>query len=301
MRILATTSPLMGHLRPMLPLLRAATDAGYEVVVATGPDLVREVQRRGYQTWSAGPVAADILAARSAGSLSGDPAARIHRSASTMFGQPGVARARALLPRAGRWAPDLVLHEITEVAGAEIAALTGAREIVVGPVTGEMGPAEALLPLVTAELAASLQAPDRYRGLVSAPFLDPRVPALAPDRPTVFADVRLLRPELDRPQSRLPLRAQRFGGQTTVLLSLGRQGVSSDTLLGVLDGLRAFGINVIVESGSDLDLTVLGQPPRNVAVGQVIDYARALPLCHAVIGNGAASSRPARWRTACPW
>ena len=164
-----------------------------------------------------------------------------------------------------------------------------------------MGPAEALLPLVTAELAASLQAPDRYRGLVSAPFLDPRVPALAPDRPTVFADVRLLRPELDRPQSRLPLRAQRFGGQTTVLLSLGRQGVSSDTLLGVLDGLRAFGINVIVESGSDLDLTVLGQPPRNVAVGQVIDYARALPLCHAVIGNGAASSRPARWRTACPW
>jgi UDP:flavonoid glycosyltransferase YjiC (YdhE family) len=94
MRILATTSPLMGHLRPMLPLLRAATDAGHEVVVATGPDLVREVQRRGYQTGSAGPVAADILAARSAGSLSGDPAARIHRSASTMFGSrvsPGPA------------------------------------------------------------------------------------------------------------------------------------------------------------------------------------------------------------------
>ena len=45
---------------------------------------------------------------------------------------------------------------------------------------------------------------------------------------------------------------------------------------------------MLVETGSDLDLTQLGQPPRNVAVAPVIDYARGLPLCDAVIGNGAA-------------
>ena len=287
MRILFTTSPLIGHLRPMLPLLRAAGAAGHDVVVATGPDLVRELQRRGVQTWAVGPAAADIIAARQPRSPDVAAAAHLRRSASLMFGQPGAARARDLLPRASRWSPDLVVHEITEVAGAEVAALTGACEIVVGP-TGEVGAAEALLPLITADLAATLNTPDRHSDIVAAPFLDPRVPALAPDRPTTFADVRPLRPELDEPQARLPLRAHRFGGQTTVLLSLGRHGVRGETLLGALDGLRGFGLNVLLETGSDLDLTALGQPPRNVAVAPVIDYTRALPLCHAVIGNGAA-------------
>ena len=269
----------------MLPLLHAASAAGHDVVVATGPDLVRELQGRGFQTWSVGPSAADIVAARRAEPSAVDTLA-YRRSASLMFGQPGVARARDLLPRASRWAPDLVVHEITEVAGAEVAALTGACEIVVGP-TGEVGAAEALLPLLTAELAATLHTPDRHGEIIAAPYLDPRIPDLAPDRPTTFADVRPLRPELDEPQSRLPLRALRFGGQTTVLLSLGRQGVRGETLLGALDGLRGFGLNVLVETGSDLDLTALGQSPRNVAVASVIDYARALPICHAVIGNGA--------------
>lgn len=286
MRILFTASPLIGHLRPMLPLLRAAAAAGHEIVVATGPDLARELQRRGVQTWSVGPAAAEIVAARQARPPAMTTGEHVRRSASVMFAQPGVARARDLLPRASRWAPDLVVHEITEVAGAEVAALTGAGEIVVGP-TGEVAAAEALLPLVTAELAAALHTPDRYRELVAALFLDPRVPALAPDRPTTFADVRPLRPELDEPQSRLPLRAHRFSGQTTVLLSLGRRGVRAETLLGALDGLRGFGLNVLLEAGPDLDLAALGQPPRNVAAAPVIDYARALPLCHAVIGNGA--------------
>ena len=116
-----------------------------------------------------------------------------------MFGQPGAARVRELLPRTSRWTPDLVVHEITEGAGAEVAALTGAYEIVVGP-TGEVGPAEALLPLVTAEVAASLNTPDRYRDVIAAPLLDPRVPALAPDRPPVRRRTPP-RPELDEPQS----------------------------------------------------------------------------------------------------
>ena len=47
MRILFTVGPLVGHLQPMLPLLRAASAAGHQVVVATGPDLVGELQRRG--------------------------------------------------------------------------------------------------------------------------------------------------------------------------------------------------------------------------------------------------------------
>lgn len=285
MRILFTASPLIGQLRPMLPLVRAAGRAGHQVVVATGADLVRELQRRGLQTWSVGPTAREILAALSAHQQSDGPADP-RRTASLMFGRPGAARARDLLPRAAHWRPDLVVHELTEVAGAEMAALTGAREIVVGP-TGEVAAAEALLPAVTAELATALRTPDRYADLVTAPFLDPRVPGLAPDAPTTFADVRAVRPELDEPQVRLPLRALRFGDRSTVLLSLGRRNTRADTLLAALDGLRGFGLNLVVETGR-VDLSGLGQPPRNVALAPVVDYARALPQCVAVIGDGSA-------------
>lgn len=285
MRILFTASPLIGHLRPMLPLVRAASRAGHDVVVATGPDLVRELQRRGHQTWSVGPSAREIVAALSALRPAQGPADP-RQVASLMFGRPSVARARELLSRAAHWRPDMVVHELTEVAGAETAALTGALEIVVGP-TGSVVAAEALLPTLTAELSAALRTPDRYADVVAAPFLDPRAPGLAADRPTTFADVRAVRPELDEPQVRLPLRTQRFGDRSTVLLSLGRRSTSTDTLLAALEGMRGFELNLIVEIGR-VDLSGLGQPPRNVALAPVVDYARALPQCVAVIGNGSA-------------
>ena len=55
MRILFTANPLVGHVFPMLPLMHAAQDAGHEVVMATGAEMVAEVRRRGFTTWAAGP------------------------------------------------------------------------------------------------------------------------------------------------------------------------------------------------------------------------------------------------------
>jgi len=54
MRILCTSNPLVGHWLPMLPLARAAQEAGHDVVIATGPDAVPEIERRGFTAWSIG-------------------------------------------------------------------------------------------------------------------------------------------------------------------------------------------------------------------------------------------------------
>ena len=285
--MLFTTSPLTGHFRPMLPLLRAASAAGHQVVVATGPDLVGEVQRRGYQTWSIGPAARETGSELRSSPPSEDAAEQFARSASVLFGRPGVARARDALPRAAHWAPDVVVHSLTEVAGAEVAARTGALEVVFGP-TGEVRGPQDMLPLVTAELAASLGTPDRCAEILAAPYLDPRVPGLATDRPTGFANVLPVRPALEDPMYRLPLRVQRFDDQPTVLLSLGRHSARSDLLSTVLEGVSDFRINLLVETGPAINRFGLGQISRNVAVGQVIDYARALPLCTAVIADASA-------------
>lgn len=54
MRVLFTAWPGYGHLMPMLPLARAARDAGHDVVIATGPDLAGQMQLRGFATRPAG-------------------------------------------------------------------------------------------------------------------------------------------------------------------------------------------------------------------------------------------------------
>ena len=286
MRILFTVSPLSGHLQPMLPLLRAASAAGHQVVVATGPDLVGELQRRGYQTWSIGPTAREAWAELRSRPPLLDPAAQRARTASVLFGRPGVARVRDVLTRATNWAPDVVVHSLLEVAGAEVAALLGAREIVCSFTSG-VKRAQDLLPRVTAELAATLNTPDRYADIRAAPYLDPRVPGLAVDQPTGFADVRRVRPELEGPTYRLPLRVQRFGDQRTVLLSLGRHSVRPRLLTTALAGLRASQQH----HRRDRIHPRPGQPgPGSAQRGhaKVIDYPRALPLCTAVIGNASA-------------
>ena len=48
MRILLTSNPLVGHWLPMLPLARAAQAAGHEIVVAAGPNVVPDIERRGF-------------------------------------------------------------------------------------------------------------------------------------------------------------------------------------------------------------------------------------------------------------
>ena len=84
-----------------------------------------------------------------------------------------------MLPLASRWTPDLVVHDPTEVAGAEVAALIGAEHVVHG--IGVQGYRQfPMLPLVTAEFARSLGTPDRFAEITSAPYLDPTVPTLRP-------------------------------------------------------------------------------------------------------------------------
>lgn len=55
MRILVTSFPAYGHVNPLLPLARQAQQAGHDVAVATGAELVPQIQRRGFDTWLVGP------------------------------------------------------------------------------------------------------------------------------------------------------------------------------------------------------------------------------------------------------
>ena len=90
MKILFTLSPLASHLRAMLPTIRAAAEAGHDVVVSTGPDLIDDLQRRGYQTWTAGPSAREAWAELNAAPPPSSVTEQLAFSASALFGRPSV-------------------------------------------------------------------------------------------------------------------------------------------------------------------------------------------------------------------
>ena len=60
MRILVTAEPSYGHINPVLPLARAARDAGHDVVVATGAELLDHVRRHGLPVWPVGRSRAEV-------------------------------------------------------------------------------------------------------------------------------------------------------------------------------------------------------------------------------------------------
>jgi len=286
MRILFTISPLAAHLAAMLPMIQAASAASHEVVIATGPDLTAEIQRRGYQCWSAGPSADESWAELNERPAAIDDAERRRLTASILHAQPAVARLRDLLPRAQRWSPDLVVHDLTDAAGAEIAALTGARPIVHG-IGAQTNRQLAMLRLVTAEFATSLMLPDRFAEVLAAPFLDPIPAFLQPPAPLLFSRVHPVRPEVDaaRTCERLPLRVQRFGYDRTVLLALG-PGQRREVLAAAVEVISHFEVNLLVETGPRIEVGVLGSVPKHVAVARRMCPALALPLSTAVISHG---------------
>src|SRR5690242_13981043 len=103
MRVLVSTWPAHGHLLPLLPLIRAAQQAGHEVVVASGAEGVTEARRRGLTTWDIGPSRAESDAAFRSRVPDLDavpPQRRMATVIGGMFGAAAFERAAGLVPRA---------------------------------------------------------------------------------------------------------------------------------------------------------------------------------------------------------
>ena len=92
MRVLFTASPLVGHVFPMLPLMYAARDAGHEVVMATGAEMVPDLRRRGFTTWTVGPGIAEAIAELRRRATARPPATeeQLGRDAVHLFARPSV-------------------------------------------------------------------------------------------------------------------------------------------------------------------------------------------------------------------
>lgn len=121
MRVLFTCHGAYGHFHPIAPLALAVQARGHEVVVATGPALVDWVRRCGLPAEPSGLTVAEMDGQGAELGIADRRLLAFHRF-STVSVPPMLAD---LVRLAGRWAPDLVVHEEGEYAAPLSAARLG--------------------------------------------------------------------------------------------------------------------------------------------------------------------------------
>jgi UDP:flavonoid glycosyltransferase YjiC (YdhE family) len=296
--MLVTMWPAHGHLLPMVPLALAAQRAGHDVVVASGAEGVAEACRFGLPTWEVGPSRAEADAAfrermPDMGAL--EPDQRMATVISGMFGAAASRRAAELVPRAREWQPDVVVHPISELAGAIAAAQTGAYHVVHG-----LGPLPAhawsWFGSRFGDLCREWGVPELTDAVLDVPYLDTCPPLLQSDAVAAFRNRRLLRPSAGeaRPGERLPWDDQVLDAlpfEDSVHLTLGTlfHGLT-DVFETVLAGLRELPVNVLVTAGPGTDPARLGPQPPQVLVADFAPHALLLPRCAALVTQGGAGT-----------
>lgn len=137
MRILFVSAPLLGHLNPMVPFIRATQDAGHEVRVATGGDALDGLPA-GVASFNIAPgfdfgrIARKVmlrhpLIARAEMSGTGGT-----RGVALLFGAVNDELTLRAVAAARSFRPDVIVHEPLAVAGAVAAADRGVPAVVHG-------------------------------------------------------------------------------------------------------------------------------------------------------------------------
>jgi UDP:flavonoid glycosyltransferase YjiC (YdhE family) len=134
-RILFTCRPLSGHFDPLLPLAEAARAIGHEVAFATGNPVVGRARDAGFEAFEAGP--ADTFRAEWTPRFPG--LTTLVGDAQRTFFFSEIFANLELEPRAvdlesimSAWQPDLVVHELAELAAPLVSTARGVPYVDVG-------------------------------------------------------------------------------------------------------------------------------------------------------------------------
>jgi UDP:flavonoid glycosyltransferase YjiC (YdhE family) len=290
MRILCTSNPLVGHWLPMLPLARAAQEAGHDVVIATGPDAVAAIEQRGFTAWSIGSDLATIQTGlrnriRSAAETDQE---RMAADGLAMFADPAITRARDLLDRTADWRPDILLREIYELSGTYVPA----RLHVLHGLGAHYPNFIRLAELALAHVGSTLGEPARQVPMADAPYIDPFPPVLQPPDDQPFTDVIAMRVGAGtvRPGDVLPESVVALPHERTVYLTLGTLFNGASDFAVPLEALRELPVNVVLTCGYDVDPAAFDPLPRNVAIERWVSQALLLARCSAVICHAGAGT-----------
>jgi len=290
-RILFTCRPLSGHFDPLLPLAEAARATGHEVAFATGSPVVGRARDAGFAAFEAGP--ADTFRAEWTPRFPGFTT--LVGDAQRTFFFSEIFANLELAPRAvdldsimSAWQPDLVVHELAELAAPLVSTARGIPYVDVGY--------GSLIPRAILEAAGVAASPHwRARGLEPHPlagafrylYVDPCPPALQNPEIADIAVVQPIRPAAGEwGATERPTWLDDLPRRPIVYVTLGTiWNTDLDVFRLVIQALRDH-VNVVVTIGRANDPALLGPQPTGVIISTFIPQHEVLPWCDAVVAHG---------------
>jgi UDP:flavonoid glycosyltransferase YjiC (YdhE family) len=308
MRMLITSVCGYGHLQPLLPLVKALSDAHHEVAIAIGPELRPRAEAAGFTAFDSGLTIstaferlAELFPDQAYNRL--EPAEILAWYLPHLFGEIlAPAMLDDLEPLVRNWRPDAVLHETWEFAGPVAAARAGIPSI-----SQTLGVRfdDRILEAVAVAVAPLWRQhgldPDPAAGLYRFLCLDITPPSLQPYETARHLDVfRPLRPitEPPLPGELLPHWIGQRREVPLVYMTLGTNTNSDVSMFrSVADGLDGLDVDVLITIGLGRDPASIGSLPSNVHMENYVPLSLLLPHCSAVIchaGPGTTLSALAR-------
>jgi UDP:flavonoid glycosyltransferase YjiC (YdhE family) len=271
-RVLFTSCPAYGHVLPMVPLIRAAERAGHDVRVATGRDLVGPLAARGLDVHAAGPTWEEAWSAHEV--VWADPGVpeeqKMMDGVVELFGTPALARLADLVAMTEDWRPDIVVHEVLELAGSLLARRLGVPGVVHG-----IGPMFPFYALLIGPAGAALGEPGLWDHASSEQALDVCPPSLQPDGPPPWPEAGLLRPSAGEPGPVPPAVAEVLvSDRPLAYFTLGtvKNTDAADFATG-LAALEEYEGVVVATTGRRLESDELGPVPSNAVVAEFVPQA----------------------------
>ena len=295
-RWLFTCRPLAGHYEPLVPLAVAARAAGHTVAFATGEPFASQAQKAGFEAFPAGPDASFRAewAPRFPGfdALVGDAQRRFFLT-EIFANLELVPRAADLEGIVDGWRPDVIVHEVAELAAPLVGTARGIpyADVSYGPLIGS-----SLLRAAGEAAAPQWQA----RGLEAHPvaglfrhlYVDTCPPSLQSPEIASIAAVQPLRPAAaEVPDADAPAWLDHLDRAATVYLTMGTVwNRDPEVFRVVIEAVRDDDVALVVTVGRDNDPAALGPQPDNVFVHRYIPQGLLLPRCDAVVSHGGAAT-----------
>ncbi|MDP8922525.1 MAG: glycosyltransferase [Chloroflexota bacterium] len=293
MRILFTCSAALGHLHPLVPIARAAAQAGHEVAFATQAPFAPTVERTGFRVFPAGMAKATADAFPEAATLRGpDIGAFVLAHV-----RPAQAAAMAadLLNIVAEWRPDLLVRESHEYGACIVAERLGLPYAVVEIIAGGMS--QERRAILSAGLAGVLAAhglpPDpelriEERQLVLSPFPPSYRGGAARVADTPWLSIRPT-PFDQSGDEQQPAWIEELAAQPTAYLTLGTSllfNARPAIFRAFIEGLANERLNLIVAVGPNNDPADFGPAPPNVRIERYIPQTLLFSRCAVVICHG---------------
>ncbi|RYB92658.1 glycosyltransferase [Nocardioides glacieisoli] len=290
MRILCTFVGGHGHLTPLLPLARAARDAGHEVLIAGSGGLVPAIEAAGFRGFATSPPRHHDGAAADGTTtpleVTGARAAQVEFAAN--FASRGARRmAAAVSDLLEEHRPDLVLRDETDLGSTIAAELHGvpvATHLVLA--SGLLVRPELVAPELDAVRAEHGLAPDPdLTRLTSGPVLSDFPPSFrSPDAPLTVHPLHY--------RSATPVRGRRTTSRPTVYATLGTifNKTSGDLFERLAAGLGGLDADVVVTIGRELDPATFGPQPAHVRIERFVPQAEVLAGADLVVSHGGSGS-----------